>query len=226
MTVRAGPTKPPTAEDYGDSYEARRQYQAAIAAYAKDPSPSAAVWNKMGVAYQMMFNLKDATRCYKKSLKLDHRNPIVLNNMGTVYDSLKDYKHAERMYRRALKYSPKSPLILKNLGTNLLAQRKYNKGWDAYRKAVAIDPQIFADTNGPRTENPASNQQRGAMNYYMALGCARAGYTDCAIHHLRMALDEGFITAKKVAKGSDFAGFRNNPAFQQLLAEQKQKRGR
>jgi tetratricopeptide (TPR) repeat protein len=220
------PAKPPTPEELGDSLGARRHYQAAIAAYAKAPNRSAAIWNKMGVAYQMMFNLKEATHCYEESLKLDHRNPVVLNNMGTVYDSLKDYKQAERMYRRALKDSPNSPLILKNLGTNLLAQHKYSKGWDAYRKAIALDPQIFADVNGPQAENPASDQQRGAMNYYMALGCARAGYTDCAIRYLRMALDEGFTTAKKLSTGSDFASLRNNPAFQQLLAEQKKKPGR
>ena len=222
--VPSPPAKPPTPEDLGDSFAVRRQYQAAIAAYAKAPHRSAAIWNKMGVAYQMMYNLKDATRCYKASLKLNGRNPIVLNNMGTVYDSLKDYKQAERMYRRALKYSPQSALILKNLGTNLLVQHKYNKGWNAYRKALALDPQIFADTNGPTADNPATDQQRGAMNYYMALGCARAGYTDCALQYLRMALDEGFTTAHKLATGSDFASLRKNPAFQQLLAEQKQKR--
>ncbi len=223
VAVPAPPAKPPTPEELGDAYSARRHYQAAIAAYAKVPHRSATIWNKMGVAYQMMYNLKEAARCYKESLKLDHNNSVVLNNMGTVYDSLKDSKQAERMYRRALKISPKSPLILKNLGTNLMAQHKYNKGWDAYQKAVALDPQIFQDTNSPRSENPASAQQRGAMNYYMALGCARAGYTPCALQYLRLALDEGFITVQKVATGSDFASLRNNPAFQQLLAEQKQK---
>ncbi len=224
VTVAAPPAKPPTPEELGDSLSARRRYQAAIAAYAKAPHRTAAIWNKMGVAYQMMYNLKEATRCYKESLKLNHHNSIVLNNMGTIYDALKDYKHAERMYRRALKYSPQSALILKNLGTNLLAQHKYDKGWDAYEKAVALDPQIFADENGPTSENPATDQQRGAINYYMALGCARAGYTDCALQYLQLALDEGFITAKKAAAESGFASLRKNPAFQQLLADQKQKR--
>jgi tetratricopeptide (TPR) repeat protein len=182
------------------------------------------IWNKMGIAYEMMFNLKDAARCFKASLKLDPHNAIVLNNMGTVYDSLKDYKRAERMYRRALRYSPRSALILKNLGTNLIAQHKYDKGWAAYQRAVGIDPEIFAGSRGPKTQNPASIQQRGAMNYYMALGCARAGYTDCALQYLRMALAEGFTTAKKLAREDDFVVLRNNPAFQQLLTEQKEDR--
>ena len=44
---------------------AHQRYQAAIEAYKKAPQDSAAVWNKMGIAYQMMFNLEDAIRCYQ-----------------------------------------------------------------------------------------------------------------------------------------------------------------
>jgi Tfp pilus assembly protein PilF len=211
---------PPTPEQIGDSLAARQRYQAAIAAYAKAPQMTASLWNKMGIAYQMMFDSKDATRCYKESLRLDPRDPHVVNNLGTVYASLKEYGHADRMYRKALKLDPHSALILMNFGTNLLAERKYNKGWEAYQQALAIDPQIFADHTSPAVEDPASVQQRGAMNYYMALGCARAGYTDCALQYLRLALDEGFVTRKKVAADSEFAKLRGNPAFQQLLAEQ------
>ncbi|MGD1108166.1 MAG: tetratricopeptide repeat protein [Terracidiphilus sp.] len=210
----------PTAEQEGDSLTARQRYQAAIAAYSKAPQMTADIWNKMGIDYQMMFNSKDATRCYKQSLQIDPHNAEVLNNLATVYASLKEYGQADRLYRRALKYNPQSALILKNLGTNLLAQHRYNKGWETYQQALAIDPQIFADRGAPSVEDPSSVQERGAMNYYMAAGCARAGETECALQYLRMALDEGFTTRKKVANDSEFASLRDNPAFKQLLAEQ------
>ncbi len=210
-----------TAEQEGDTLSAHQRYQAAIAAYSKAPEMTAEIWNKMGINYQMMFNSKDALRCYKDSLQLDPRNPQVLNNLATVYASLKDYGQAERLYRKALKYDPHSALILKNLGTNLLAERRYNKGWGAYPQALAIDPQIFSDRGTPSVQDPSSIQERGAMNYYMAAGCARAGETACALQYLRMALDEGFTTRKKVASDSEFASLRDNPAFKQLLAEQQ-----
>jgi tetratricopeptide (TPR) repeat protein len=211
----------PTAEQAGDALTARQRYQAAIASYSKAPEMTAAIWNKMGIDYQMMFNSKDAARCYKESLQLDPRNSQVLNNLATVYASLKDYGPAERLYRKALKYDPHSPLILKNLGTNLLAEHRYNKGWEAYQQALAIDPQIFSDRGTPSVQDPSSIEERGAMNYYMAAGCARAGETECALQYLRMALDEGFTTRKKVASDSEFASLRENPAFKQLLAEQQ-----
>jgi tetratricopeptide (TPR) repeat protein len=217
------PSSPPqefTSEQVGDSLLAHQRYQEAIAAYAKAPQMSAEIWNKMGIAYQMMFNAKDATRCYRESLKLEPGNAQVLNNLGTLYASLNEYGQADRMYRKSLKLDPHSALTLKNLGTNLLAEHKYDKGYEAYKQAIAIDPQIFADHTGPLVENPSNVQERGAMNYYMALGCASAGYTDCALEYLRRALDEGFVTRKKVASDAEFASLRSNPAFQQLIAEQ------
>jgi Tfp pilus assembly protein PilF len=217
-------SRQPTDEEMGDSLTAHQRYQAAIAAYSKAPEMTAEIWNKMGIDYQMMFNSKDASRCYKESLKLDPHNPQVLNNLGTVYASTKDYNSAERLYRKALKLDPHSALILKNLGTNLLAEHRYDKGWAAYQQALAIDPHIFSDNGSPSVQDPSSVQERGAMNYYMAAGCARAGYADCALQYLRMALDEGFTTRKKVANDSEFASLHDNPAFKQLLEEQQQKR--
>jgi tetratricopeptide (TPR) repeat protein len=210
----------PTPEDIGDSMIAHQRYQAAIEAYKKAPRNSPDVWNKMGIAYQMMFNLEDAARCYQMSLKLDPKDAHVLNNMGTVFDSQKDYGAAERFYRKALKYDPKSALIHKNLGTTLLTQHKYKKGWELYQAALALDPHIFENNSNPRVENPASAQERGALNYYMARGCVRAGQNECAIEYLRMALNEGFTSPQKIVADNDFAILKGMPAFEQLLAAQ------
>lgn len=213
---------PPTPEALGDSMMAHRRYQAAIEAYKQVKPPTAAALNKMGIAYQLMFNNDDAQRSYEASLKLDPRNANVWNNLGTIYDSQKDYKGAVRMYKKALKIDPKSPLVLKNMGTDLLAQHKYEKGWQYYKAALAIDPEIFDRNNGgPKVENPASLEQRGAMNYYMARGCVRAGDTERAIQYLRLALTEGFTSRKKLAADSEFAGLHGIPEFDRLLAEQE-----
>lgn len=214
------PLPAPTPEDLGDSLAIHQRYQAAIASYQKAP-PSAAVWNKMGIAYQMMFNVREATRCYRQSLKLDSHNAQVINNLATVYDSQKQYSDAEHLYHKAIKINPESALVYKNLGTNLLAQHKYTRGWDAYQHALALDPAIFEDHGTPQVQNPSSIADRGAMNYYMALGCVRLGQTECALQYLRRALDEGFTNPKKVASDVAFASLRDNPDFKQLLASQQ-----
>jgi Tfp pilus assembly protein PilF len=168
-----------------------------------------------------MFNLADAARCYQAALKLDPKNSIVINNLGTIYVSLKQYSKAEEAYKKALRLDPKSALVQKNLGTVLLAEHKYQKGWQSYQAALALDPNIFERNNAVRVENPASLQERGAMNYYMAKGCVRAGQADRAIEYLRMALNEGFTSPKKLASDGEFAALRDMPAFQQLLADQR-----
>ena len=214
------PQPAPTPEQVGDALMTHQRYQAAIEAYKKGPRDSPDVWNKMGIAYQLMFNMEDASRCYRASLKIDPKSPHVLNNLGTIFDSLKQYGEAERMYRKAIKLDPDSALIYKNLGTTLLAQHKYKKGWEVYKTALALDPHIFQNNASPRVENPATVQERGAMNYYMAKGCVRAGMNARAIEYLRMALNEGFTSPKKIVADSEFAALRGIPAFDQLLAAQ------
>jgi tetratricopeptide (TPR) repeat protein len=220
QTPNFGSQDQPTAQEVGDALMLHQRYQAAIEAYKKVPGPSAEALNQMGIAYQMMFSLEGAVKCYEASLRLEPRNANVMNNLATVYDSLKEFGAAERMYRRALKLDPKSALIEKNLGTNLLAQHHYKKGWAAYQTAVSINPQIFNSNTSPRVDNPASAQDRGAMNYFMARGCVRAGQNDCAIDYLRMALNEGFTNPKKIEADGEFAGLRGMPAFETLLAAQ------
>lgn len=212
-----------TPEQLGDALMAHQRYQAAIEAYKKAPRHDAVVWNKMGIAYQLMFDMNDAMHCYKASHKLDPKNPNVLNNLGTVYDAMKQYHDAEKMYRKALKIDPQSALIRKNLGTNLLGQHKYQKGWQEYQAAIKIDPSIFQSTSRPRVENPASVSDRGAMNYYMAKGCLRAGMQQQAIEYLRLALDEGFTSPKKIIADNEFASLHGVPAFEELLSSQMQK---
>ncbi|HET7103579.1 MAG TPA: tetratricopeptide repeat protein [Terracidiphilus sp.] len=219
-SVHQPPPVPLTPEQEGDAMLAKKRYQAAIASYNKIPEKSAAVWNKLGIANQLMFNLDEAARCYRESLQRNKKNASVMNNLGTVYDSQKDYRQAERMYRRALKVQPRSPLILKNLGTTLITQHKYKDGWKAYEAAISLDPTIFAHQSNYQVSNPTSVENRGAMNYFMARGCVRAGLREEAIDFLRRAINEGYTTPRKVANDAEFSTLHGFPPFEQLLAEQ------
>ena len=57
------PKTPPTPEQLGDALMAHQRYQAAIDAYKKAPTNDPVVQNKLGIAYQLMFNLVDAMHC-------------------------------------------------------------------------------------------------------------------------------------------------------------------
>jgi len=217
------PASPLPPQELGDALMYHKRYQEAISAYSHAPQMTASIWNKMGIAYQMMLNSNEAAHCYKESLKLDPRDPNVVNNLGTAYESLGDYRQAEHMYRKAVQLDPNFALGYKNLATCLMARRKYQQGAEADARALAIDPTILATGNGLTVDNPTSVRDRGAMNYYMAIDCARAGLKTCALEHLRMALNQGYTSASKVAADGNFGALSKDPGFQQLLAEQSGK---
>jgi tetratricopeptide (TPR) repeat protein len=205
------------AESEGDALMGHQRYQAAIEAYKNAPQDSASSWNKMGIAYQLLFNIAEAQRCYQTAHQLEPKNASVINNMGSVAMSGRRFGEAERLYRKAVKFDPRSPLFHKNLGTAYISDRKYKKGWEEYRAALELDPNVFSHASGVRVENPTSSEERGAMNYYMARGCMLAGAKQQAIEYLRLALNEGFTSAKKIYDDEEFAALHDMPAFKALM---------
>jgi len=206
-------------EQQGDLFLSHQRFQAAIEAYHR-ASPSAVLLNKLGIAYQQMLMIDDARRSYEASCKLNPHNPDVLNNLGTIYYATRQYGNAERYYRKALKINPNSAIANKNLGTVYLAQRKMEKGAKYYQRAMELDATLFERGGVYRVGDPASTQQLGAMNYYMARSFLAAGKLDQAIDYLRRAIDEGFTDGKHILADKQLAQLRDSPAFQLMLAEQ------
>jgi Flp pilus assembly protein TadD len=215
------PAIQPSPIDIGDALMLHQRYQAAIEAYRRAPQDSPEAWNKMGVAYQLLRNVNEASRCYHHALKLNPKNGTYYNNIGSIQMEHQEYSQAVKSFKKAVKLGPKNALFEKNLGTGLLAQKKYEDGWRAYERAVALDPHIFDHgADSVRVQNPASAQDRGAMNYYMAKGCVKAGMNEKAINYLRMALNEGFANPKKVLADPEFAPLHDLPAFRQMMEAQ------
>jgi tetratricopeptide (TPR) repeat protein len=207
--------------EVADTLMYHKRYQEAVSKYASVEPKTAEIWNKMGIAYQLMLNPNDAVRCYKESIKLNPKDPSVFNNLGTVYESQLDHRSAGKMYRKAIEIDPNFALGYKNLATSLMAQHKYKQGRAADARALALDPTILDPGNYLTVDNTASARDRGAMNYFMAVDCAHAGQTACALEHLRLALNQGYTSANKVASDSNFAALASDPGFQALLAEQR-----
>ncbi len=102
-----------------------------------------------------------------------------------------------------------------------MSQHLYQKGWEAYQKALSLDPKIFHNQAVLRVENPGTTEDRGAMNYFMAKGCMRAGMNDCAIpDHLTRALTEGYTNVQTTGAETEYAGLPGLPEFDQLLSAQ------
>ncbi len=217
--VMVGQASDSTPEEIGDAMVYHKRYQAALDEY-KRASPTSEVLNKMGMAYHMMFDLPEAVRSYQNALKIDPTNSRALNNLGTAYDSLQDPGKAESMYRKAIKLDPKNALFRKNLGSSLIAQQKYKQGWESYQDALRLDPKIFERCVPAQVEKNLARQDRGAMNYYMAKGCARAGMHDCALKYLQKSVNEGFVNLKGIQTDREFTEFLELPEFRELFEQE------
>jgi tetratricopeptide (TPR) repeat protein len=208
------------AEVQGDLHMANGDYAAAIAAYQRSSLRSAAIWNKIGVAYHHLFALEEARKYYQRALRLDPRYPDALNNLAAVYHGEGKYKKAEKTYKRALKYRPNSAVTYRNLGTAYFSDGNYKEGANAYQKALELNPNSFDPDQTEVIEEKFSRRRRVAVNYCLAKAYALAGKDEQALVYLRKALDAGFNDRRLLMEDKGFAQLRTTPEFQQLIIGQ------
>jgi tetratricopeptide (TPR) repeat protein len=204
----------------GDLAMARQQYLQAIDAYTQEPNKSAAVWNKMGIAYHHLFAVDQARRDYERALQLRPDYPEALNNLGAIYYAKKNYGKAIRYYGKALQFNQKSAAVYSNLGTAYFARGKVTQGIDAYRNAFALDPRIFDSSSIVLVNEALPAHDRAQQDYCLAKLFAQSGKNQQAIEYLRKALNEGLADRKKILDDQTLASLRATPEFNRLMTEE------
>jgi tetratricopeptide (TPR) repeat protein len=210
-----------TPELRGDLAMAHQQYLQAIDAYSQAGDKTAAIWNKLGMAYHHLFAMDQARHDYERALQLQPRYPEALNNLGAVYYARKNYGRAIRYYRRALEYDPKAAAVYSNLGTAWFARGKVQEGIQAYRTAFALDPKVFSTDSAFLVNEALPAHDRAQQDFCLALLFAESGKNREAIEYLRKALDEGFSDRRKILEDHTLAVLRTTPEFAELMSEQK-----
>jgi tetratricopeptide (TPR) repeat protein len=205
----------------GDLAMAHQQYLQAIDAYSQEPNKSAAIWNKMGMAYHHLFAVDQARRDYERALQIRPDYPEALNNLGAIYYAKKNYGKAIKYYSKALRFDPKSAAVYSNLGTAYFARGKVTLGIDAYRNAFALDPRVFESTSTLLVNESLPAHDRAQQDYCLALLFAQSGKNQEAIEYLRKALNEGFTDRRKILEDQTLASLRTTPEFNQLMTEEK-----
>jgi Flp pilus assembly protein TadD len=205
----------------GDLAMAHQQYLQAIDAYSQEPNKSAAIWNKMGMAYHHLFAVDQARRDYERALQLRPDYPEALNNLGAIYYAKKNYGKAIKYYGKALQFDPKSAAVYSNLGTAYFARGKVTLGIDAYRSAFTLDSRVFESTSALLVNESLPAHDRAQQDYCLAKLFAQSGKNQEAIQYLRKALNEGFTDRKKILDDRTLASLRTTPEFSQLMTEEK-----
>ncbi|MEP6961380.1 MAG: tetratricopeptide repeat protein, partial [Acidobacteriota bacterium] len=207
-----------TDEVRGDIMMARKMYKDAIDFYRPTANKSAIMANKAGIAYHQLGDLNNAKKYYERAIKLDRNYPEAQNNLGTVLYAQKSYGNAIKQYEKALALSPAAPSIWTNLGTAYFARKKYEQALQAYQHALQLDPDVFErrGSNGVMLQE-RSVEEKAVFYYTLAKSYAQAGDVERTIRYVRFALENGFKQRNKFVEEPEFAAFKENVEFQQLL---------
>jgi tetratricopeptide (TPR) repeat protein len=205
-------------EERGDIMMARKMYREAIETFQSESAKTAAIYNKIGIAYHQMQQLEPARKNYEQAVKLKHDYAEALNNIGTVYYAKKSYRRAIGYYKRALRISD-SASIYSNLGTAYFGRKEYKLATDAYQEALNRDPDVFERKSNYGTLLQDRNvDERARFHYYLAKMYAKTGRNDLAMQYVRKCLEEGFKERKKLEEDPEFQALRETDEFKELLA--------
>jgi tetratricopeptide (TPR) repeat protein len=208
-----------SAETEADLLGVHHRYLDAIEAYKKIKPQSAAIDNKIGVAYEHLAMNDEARYYFESALKKDKKLAEAYNNLATIYYHEKDYDSAIKLYKQSIRANGKNAAVYSNLGTLYMAQKKYRDGAEAYQRAFSLDSNIFAEADSG-VRDDASSVDLAAMNYCFAKIYAQAGMNALAVEYLRKAIIAGFHDRTELQTDEEFAGLRKSPEFQALISGQ------
>lgn len=86
----------------------------------------------LGHSYISNFNLLKCIKIYKKGLKKNNKNPVILNNIGHYFTIRKKYKIGEKYFKKAREIKKDYHDVVRNLSICQLATRNFKEGWENY----------------------------------------------------------------------------------------------
>src|SRR5579863_5077391 len=217
-TQQALPPRSVSLEERADIFMARKAYADAIDYYhralKRDPA-DAALWNKLGIAYQLEMDYRDARKSYKEATHKSAEFPEPWNNLGTTYYLESKYRRAVKYYTHAVELGPTSASFHMNLGAAYSKMRKYPDAIAQYREALQIDPNVLVE----HSATAAIVQARGAdveFYFYLAKVFASLARPEDSVRYLRRAMEDGFKDFKRLDEDPDFQKISKFPAYVEL----------
>ncbi len=209
-------------EKAGDELRSQKAYSDALDYYhaAMKKTDSAALHNKMGIAYLQLLQLKEAEKQFNRAIKMDRNHAEALNNLGVVFYMRKKYGKAISEYEKALKLSETSASFHSNLGMAYFEKKEFDRASTEFMRALELDPQIFErQAQGGIAARMASPEDRARYAYTLARIYARQGIYDRSLEYLKKAVEEGYAHINDVYKDEVFAGLRKDPRFAAVMAK-------
>ena len=207
-------------EKAGDQARAAKQYEDARdyfkAAIRKD-SKNPVLYNKLGLTYLRMSDLRNAESSFQKAVKHDSKYADAVNNIGAVYYMRKHYGGATKHFKKAVALDETRPSFHVNLGASWFAQKQLDRAIAEYARALELDPDALNSGNTGVTAQISSPEERARYAFMLAKIFASRGDAEMCIKNLRKAKEEGFHEMANVYKDAEFASVRNDPRLAEIV---------
>jgi tetratricopeptide (TPR) repeat protein len=185
-------------ENFG---EAAGFYKSALKAAPND----ATLHNKLGIAYLQLHNYGAARKAFNQAIKHDPRFVNAYNNMGAANCLDKKYNPAIRYLKRALELEETNAPAHLNMAEAWAGLGQMDRAMTEYARAIELNADILSGTPDGVQVRVSTPEQRGRVDYLIAMAYARRGNLEGALEYLRRARDEHFSGINKVYEDKLFA---------------------
>ena len=185
-------------ENFG---EAAGFYKQAIKATPSD----AKLYNKLGISYLQLRNYGAARKAFNQSIKHDPRFVNAYNNMGAANCLDKKYSPAIRYLKKALELDETNAPAHLNMAEAWVGLGQMDRAMTEYGRALELNADILSGSADGVQVRVSTPEQRGRVDYLIAMAYMRRGNLEGALEYLRRAREEHFSMLNKVYEEKLFA---------------------
>jgi tetratricopeptide (TPR) repeat protein len=208
------------AELKGDLARVHEEFVVAVGYYrvALHATPGdAKIYNKLGISYLQLRDYGSARKAFSQAVK---RDPLYVNaytNLGATECLAKKYSPAVRYLKRALELDETSAPAHLNMAEAWVGLGEMDRAMTEYARALELNADILSGTLDGVMVRVSTPEQRGRVDYLIALAYARRGNNEGALEYLSRAKAERFTELSKVYEDKTFAALWTDPRLQKVV---------
>lgn len=208
------------AELKGDLARIRENFGEAAGFYKialKSTPGDAKLYNKLGISYLQQRNYGAARKAFGQSIKYDPRFVNAYNNLGATECLAKKYNPAIRHLKKALELEETNASAHLNMAEAWAGLGQMDRAMTEYTRAIELNADILTGATGGVQVRVSTPEQRGRVDYIIALAYARRGNMEGALEYLRRAREENFSGLHKVYEEQLFASLWEDPRLEKIV---------
>jgi tetratricopeptide (TPR) repeat protein len=209
-----------TAELKGDLARIHEQFSEATGYYkeAIRATPGEAkLYNKLGISYLQLRDYGSARKAFSQAVKHDPRFINAYNNLGATECLNKKYSSSIRYLKKALELDEANAPAHLNMAEAWAGLGQMDRAMTEYARALELNADILSGSADGVQVRVSTPEQRGRVDYMIAMAYARRGNLDGALEYLERAKYEHFSGLSKVYEEKTFAQLWGDPRLEKIV---------